>query len=63
MDLGHLFFGPEPQQVLRLTYAEDAKTEQTIYLAFDTDTALRQVWADIIQDAPPEVSLPTWLDR
>jgi hypothetical protein len=63
MDLGHLFFGPEAQQVLRITYAEDAKTEQTLYLAFDTDAALRRVWADIIEDAPPKASLPTWLHR
>jgi hypothetical protein len=63
MDVGLLHFGAEPQQVLKLTYGPDAKTIQTIYLAFGTDAALRQVWADLLQDAPPEVALPAWVDR
>jgi hypothetical protein len=63
MDIGLLYFGPEPQQVLKLSYTVDTKTEQTIYLSFGSDAALRRVWTDIIQDAPPGVTLPTWLDR
>ena len=63
MDVGHLFFGSEPQQVLKLTYTPDAKIEKTLYLAFESDAALRRVWADIIQDVSPEVTLPAWLDR
>jgi hypothetical protein len=58
MELGLLYHGAETQQVLRLVYAPDAETEQTIYLWFDDDTALRRVWNDLTQDAPANTVLP-----
>ncbi len=63
MDVGHLHFGGKAQQVLRLTYTPDAKTKQTIFLAFGTDMALHRVWTDLLLDAPPDVVLPVWSDR
>ncbi len=60
MDVGLLYFGAEAQQVLRLTYAPDAKTKKTIFLAFGTDVVLRRVWADLLLDAPPDTILPAW---
>jgi len=58
LDVGYLYFGAEPQQVLRLIYTLDAKTSQTIYLAFGHDAALRRVWNDLLLDVPPDVVLP-----
>jgi hypothetical protein len=63
VDVGYLYFGAEPQQVLKLVYSVDAKASQTIYLAFQTDMALRRVWTDILQDAPADVLLPSWMNR
>lgn len=63
VDMGLLHFGAEPRQVLRLTYAPDAKNRQTIYLAFDAVAPLRRVWTDILLDAPPETVLPAWAER
>jgi hypothetical protein len=56
MEMGQLCFGAEPQEVLRLVYAPDAETEQTIYLHFADETALRRVWADLLLDWAPKHS-------
>lgn len=54
MRLGHLYFGARPRPAVRLTYRPDVKTIETIHLAFDNLAALRQVWADLMVDAPPD---------
>jgi hypothetical protein len=58
MEMGRLYFGAEPQLVLRLVYAPDAETEQTIYLNFDDEPALRRVWADLLLDSAPATVAP-----
>jgi hypothetical protein len=47
---GHLTFGARSRQALRIVYAPDADTVQTIYLAFDDPVALRRVWDDLVLD-------------
>ena len=47
---GHLTFGARSRQALRIDYAPDADTVQTIYLAFDDPAALRRVWDDLMVD-------------
>ena len=47
---GHLTFGARSRQGLRIVYAPDADTVQTIYLAFDDPIALRRVWDDLVLD-------------
>ncbi len=47
---GHLTFGARSRQALRIDYAPDADTRQTIYLAFDDPVALRRVWDDLVLD-------------
>lgn len=54
MEWGHLRFGPRSHQALRVVYAPDQKTTQTIYLTADSGTALQRVWDDLILDAPLE---------
>jgi hypothetical protein len=49
---GYLHFGPRPRLALRIVYASNHDTQQTIYLASDA-TALRRIWEDLIRDAPP----------
>lgn len=56
LDVGHLYSGPRPQMALRLVYAPDEETQQTIYLAFDGAAPLRRVWDDLLLDAPEGVS-------
>jgi hypothetical protein len=63
MEMGQLTFGAEPQQVLRLVYAPDAETEQTIYLHFDDETGLRRVWSDLLLDSSPDVLRPSPRER
>jgi hypothetical protein len=58
MELGNLYYGPEPRQVLRLAYAPNAETVETIFLGFHEEAALRRVWADLVRDAPPDLALP-----
>lgn len=48
---GRLTFGARSRQALRIVYAPDANTLQTIYLAFDDPVALNRVWADLMLDA------------
>jgi hypothetical protein len=48
---GHLTFGARSRQALRIVYAPDADTVQTLYLAFDDPVALRRVWDDLVIDA------------
>jgi hypothetical protein len=55
IDIGNLHFGSRAQQAIRIAYAQNEDTVETLYLAFDDLTALRRVWEDIIQDAPLEV--------
>ena len=47
---GHLTFGARSRQALRIVYAPDADTVQTIYLAFDDPAILRRVWDDLVLD-------------
>ena len=47
---GSLTFGARSRQALRIVYAPDADTVQTIYLAFDDPVALRRVWDDLVLD-------------
>ena len=47
---GHLTFGARSRQALRIVYAPDADTVQTLYLAFDDPVALRRVWDDLMLD-------------
>jgi hypothetical protein len=49
--LGHLSFGPRPQRVLRVLYAPDENTQQTVYLSFEDDQALQRMWEDLAKDA------------
>jgi hypothetical protein len=58
MGMGLLYYGAEAQQVLRLIYAPDAETEQTIYVRFKDDIALRRVWKDLLLDSAPEIVAP-----
>ena len=52
MEVGHLHFGARPRLALQLTYSPDVKTQETIQVAFDNLTTFKQVWADLIVDAP-----------
>jgi hypothetical protein len=56
LEVGHLHSGPRPQMALRLVYAPDEQTRQTIYLAFDGATSLRRVWEDLLLDAPEDAT-------
>ena len=47
---GHLTFGARSRQALRIVYAPDADTVQTLYLAFDDPVTLRRVWDDLLLD-------------
>ena len=47
---GRLTFGLRSHQALRIVYAPDADTVQTIYLAFNDPVALRRVWEDLMLD-------------
>ena len=51
--MGRLHFGARPRPAVQLIYGPDVKTADIIYLVFDNLTALKQVWADLIVDAPP----------
>jgi hypothetical protein len=50
--LGYLHFGTRPQQVLRVLYAPDEQSQQTVYLAFDDNQGLQRVREDLVRDAP-----------
>jgi hypothetical protein len=52
MDVGHLHFGRRPRLALRVVYAPDEETLQTIYLTFEDASTLRRVWDDLLRDAP-----------
>jgi hypothetical protein len=58
LDLGRLTFGAQPAQALRVIYAPDEETMQTIYLTFEDASALRRAWHDLLLDAPPDVVAP-----
>ena len=47
---GHLTFGARSRQGLRIVYAPDAGTVQTLYLGFEDPVALRRVWDDLMLD-------------
>jgi hypothetical protein len=53
VQVGYLHFGARPRLAVQLTYVPDVKTQETIQMTFDTPAALRQVWADLMVDAPP----------
>jgi hypothetical protein len=53
LHLGHLNHGFRSRQALRVTYAPDDDSRQTVYLTFDDTLALRRVWDDLALDAPP----------
>jgi len=47
---GRLTFGARSRPALRIVYAPDADTVQTLYLAFDDPVTLRRVWDDLRLD-------------
>ena len=51
--VGRLHFGARPRLAVQLTYRPEVKTQETILVTFDNLPALKQVWADLIVDAPP----------
>lgn len=53
MRLGHLHFGARPLLALRVIYAPDEETQQSVYLVFEETLALHRVWDDLLLDAPP----------
>jgi len=53
MQVGHLHFGARPRPAVQLTYGPEVKTQETVQVTFDSLTALKQVWADLVVDAPP----------
>ena len=52
IQVGRLHFGARPRLALQLTYSAGVKTQETIQVAFDNLATLKQVWADLIIDAP-----------
>ncbi len=50
--LGHLCVGPWPRLALRVVYASDDETQETVYLTSDDPTTLRRVWNDLLRDCP-----------
>jgi hypothetical protein len=56
VDVGELTAGPQPQRALRIVYTPDTESEQTVYLLTDDIESLRQIWDDLLKDAPPETS-------
>jgi hypothetical protein len=56
MTFGRLHFGPHPQLALRVTYAPNEKTRQTVYLASGDISVLRRIWGDILLDAPADLA-------
>jgi hypothetical protein len=57
LGVGLLYFGAEPLQTLRVVYAPEPEVEQTVYLTFQDDSALRRVWNDLLLDAPADLVL------
>jgi hypothetical protein len=53
MRLGYLHFGARPHLALRVVYAPDEETRQSVYLVFEETMALRRVWDDLLLDTPP----------
>ena len=53
VQVGYVHFGARPRLAVQLTYGLEVKTLETIEMTFDSPTALKQVWADLIVDAPP----------
>jgi hypothetical protein len=56
VSVGNLHFGSRARLALRVVYAQDEETIETLYLAFDDMITLRRVWDDIMQDAPSEAA-------
>jgi hypothetical protein len=52
MKVGHLCFGPRPRLTLQVVYAPDDDIEETVYLTFGDEGAMRRVWEDLARDAP-----------
>jgi len=50
--IGRLHFGARPRPALQLTYSAGVKMQETIQVTFDNLATLKQVWADLIVDAP-----------
>jgi hypothetical protein len=57
LGVGLLYFGAEPLEALRVVYAPQPEVEQTVYLTFEDDTALKRVWDDLLLDAPADLVL------
>lgn len=55
LTVGHLHFGRQPRLAIRVVYAPQEETRETIYLTSDCPTALRRVWDDLLRDAPIQV--------
>jgi hypothetical protein len=56
LTVGHLARGAQSQLALRIVYALDEETQETIYLAFAEASTLRRVWDDLLLDAPAGVA-------
>ena len=52
IQVGRLHSGARPRPALQLTYSAGVKTQETIQVTFDNLATLKQVWADLIVDAP-----------
>jgi hypothetical protein len=52
---GRLHFGVRARLALQVAHAQDEEKPQTIYLTFDSASALLRVWQDLVRDAPPGV--------
>jgi hypothetical protein len=52
MGLGQLYVGSRPRPALRVVYEADNDSEQAVYLTFNHEQMLSQVWADLQLDAP-----------
>jgi hypothetical protein len=59
MKVGYLHFGSRPHGAIRVVYAPDEETKQTIYLSSEDAAALRRVLDDLRLDAPADVAIPT----
>ena len=51
--VGRLHFGARPRLAVQLTYGLEVKTQETILVTFDNLATFKQVWADLVVDAPP----------
>ena len=56
--VGYLSFGHQSQLAIEIVYSPDGDSRQAVYLASEA-IRLRQIWSDLLRDAPSDVRAPT----